>query len=300
MSQRFLTALLTALLFGQAGWNPAAALAQQSPPPAGSYLLRYKLQAGEKLVSRVTHFADTKTIMAEHEEASTSRTTSEKVWEVKSVNDDGEMTFEYRINSVKLAQTVGENEELSYDSESDTEVPDMFKQVAETVSKPLATITINGQGQVLNRDKELKTPQLGIGDLTIPLPATPVAIDGQWSVPRELRVKSENGVFKKIKVRELYTLTKVSAGVATIRIVTQPLTPISDPAIEAQLIQQLSRGEIKFDLDHGRMLSKRLDWQEEVVGFKGPDTSLRYDAKFTEELLTAAARTAAKRGANAK
>lgn len=254
--------------------------------------LRYKLQAGETIVSRVVHVAETRTKMSEHDEDSTSRTTSEKAWEVKSVAPNGDMTFEYRINSVHLTQSVGDGEELTFNSESGGEVPDMFKQVAETVKKPLATITINAQGQVVDRDKELKTPQLGIGELTLPLPKEPVAVGGQWSVPRELRVKLDSGIFKKIKVRELYTLAKVSAGVATISIVTQPLTPVNDPSIESQLIQQLSKGEIKFDIDRGRLIRKQLDWSEEVVGFRGPETSLRYDAKFTEELITDSKRTA--------
>ena len=124
------------------------------------------------------------------------------------------------------------------------------------------------------------------------MPEEGIKIGGQWSVPRELRVKLESGAFKRIQVRELYTLEKVSAGIATIAIETQPLTPVSDPAVESQLIQQLSRGQIKFDLDNGRLIGKTLNWSDEVVGFRGPDTSLRYDAKFTEELLPTSSRTA--------
>lgn len=269
-----------------------AAQNKAATPP--EITLRYKLQAGEQLVSKVVHFAETRTRMSGHEEASSSRTITEKVWEVSDVKSNGEMTFEYRIAAVELAQSVGGGEELTYNSLTDTEAPDMFKHVAQTVSKPLAKVTINPQGQVVNREGDLKSPQLGMGELTLPLPADPVAIGGQWSVPRDVRVKSENGVHKTIKVRELYTLEKVSAGVATIRIQTQPLTPVSDPAIESQLIQQLSQGEIKFDVDRGRMLNKQLNWSDEVVGFRGPETSLRYDAKFTEELQPATKRTAAR------
>lgn len=273
--------------------NAASAQAQaDSAAAAPTILLRYKLKPGEELVSKVVHLADTRTKMSEHEETSTSRTISEKVWQVSAVNPQGEMTFEYRINSVELAQSVGAGEELKYNSLTDTEAPDMFKHVAETVSQPLATVTINPRGQVIDRDSKLKNPQLGMGELTLPLPEEALAIGAQWSVPREARVKSEAGVHKTIKMRELYTLEKVSAGVATIRIESQPLTPISDPSTESQLIQQLSKGVIKFDVDQGRMLSKELIWSDEVVGFRGPETSLRYEAKFTEELLPQTKRTA--------
>ncbi len=292
---RLLVAKLTTIALCTAlstGWCAA-----QTTPAASSgenVTLRYKLKAGEQLVSKVVHFAETRTKMSGHEESSSSRTITEKVWEVSAVNPKGEMTFEYRITAVELAQSVGDGEELKYNSTTDTEAPDMFKQVAETVSKPLAKVTINPQGQVVSREGDLKSPQLGMGELTLPLPAESIAIGGQWSVPREVRVKSENGVHKTIKVRELYTLEKVSAGVATIRIQTQPLTPVTDPGTESQLIQQLSQGEIKFDVDRGRLLSKQLNWSDEVVGFRGPETSLRYNAKFTEELLPETKRTAAR------
>lgn len=260
---------------------------------ADGHTLRYKLEKGEQVVSRVTHFADTRTSMSGVSEDSTSRTTSEKIWEVTDIDADGNMTFVYRINYVNLAQSVGEGEELKYNSLIDLEAPDIFKQVAETVNTPLATITINGRGQVVERDKELKNLQ-GVGELTLPLPEEPVKVGGSWSVPRDLRVKMENGVHKKIKVRELYTLEKVVAGLATIKIESQPLTPVSDPTVEAQLVQLLSKGVIKFDIDRGRLVKKELNWQEEVIGFRGPDTRLRYDAKFTEELVPKATRTASR------
>lgn len=285
--------LCTSTIAGTVLTGPASAQAPAgSPDSTAKVLLRYKLKPGEQLVSKVVHLADTHTKMSEHEETSTSRTISEKVWEVSAVTPQGEMTFEYRINSVELAQSIGAGQELKYNSLTDTEAPDMFKHVAETVSQPLATVTINPQGQVIDRDSKLKNPQLGMGELTLPLPDEALAIGAQWSVPREARVKSEAGVHKTIKLRELYTLEKVSAGVATIRIESQPLTPVSDPSTESQLIQQLSKGVIKFDVEHGRMLSKELIWSDEVVGFRGPQTSLRYEAKFTEELLPQTKRTA--------
>ncbi len=283
LAQNLLSSVLISVVALQATLCCAQADRRESVQ-SPKYEIRYKLQAGETLISKVTHFAETKTRMAEHDEASSSRTVSTKAWDVQSVDNEGNMTFEYRIDAVSLAQTVGEGEELKYDSQVDTEIPDIFKQVAATIAKPLAVVTINPRGQVVKRDKEQKAPMLGMGELTIPLPDDLVAIGGQWSVPREMRVKLESGAFKTIKVRELYTLEKVSAGVATIRIETQPLTPVHDPAVESQLIQQLSKGTLKFDLDRGRLISKKLDWSDEVVGFRGPDTALRYDAEFTEEL----------------
>ena len=287
-----LLATVTEVALAQAPATTARKPTQKAPATEAKHALKYKLRAGESLYSKVIHFAETRTKMSDHEESSSSRTTSEKVWEVKSVDAKGNMTFEYRILSVDLAQRVGDKDEIKFNSQTDDIAPSVFKKVAETVNKPLGTITINPRGQVTNRDNDTKNPQLGMGELTIPLPEEPIAVGSEWSVPREMRVKLEDGSQKTIKVRELYTLEKVSAGVATIRIESQPLTPVNDPAVESQLIQQLSKGQIKFDIDRGRMLSKQLDWSEEAIGFRGDNTSLKYDARFTEELLTTVPKTA--------
>jgi hypothetical protein len=81
-----------------------------------------------------------------------------------------------------------------------------------------------------------------------------------------------------------YRLEKVQAGVATISVKTEILTPIDDAALKSQLVQQLSNGSIRFDLDAGRLLSKQLDWTENVIGFNGPESNMKYLARFTEKL----------------
>lgn len=258
-----------------------------------TYLLRYRLQAGEQLVTQVTHHSETQTMISGASEDSSARTSSIKVWEVQSVDDSGNMTFEYRIDQVEISQTIAD-ETSSYNSQTDSQAPAVFQQVAESVAKPLATITIDPTGELVRRDREFNVPFLGIGEITIALPREAVAVGAQWHVARDLRLRLDKRKYKMIKVRELYCLEKVSAGVATISIATQPLTPIHDPAVEAQLIQQLSKGTIKFDIDSGRLLSKRLDWSEKVFGFQGPESSMRYGAQWTEELLPSRARTAAK------
>ncbi len=264
------------------------------------FKLEYKLKPGEQIVSKVYHEAETQTNISGSSEDSRSQTTSIKVWEVKSAEKDGNITFVYSIDSVDMQQSIGDGEEIKYNSKSDKEAPKVFQRVAETVQKPLATITINRFGEVVKRDNELKSPLMGIGDLAVPLPPEAVAVGAEWQVPRDLRVRLDDGSYKVIKVRELYKLEKVSNGIATIRMESQPLTPVSDPSIEAQLIQQLSKGTIKFDLDTGRLISKKLDWSENVVGFRGAESSMRYNATWSEELLPATARTAATKPAASK
>jgi hypothetical protein len=80
--------------------------------------------------------------------------------------------------------------------------------------------------------------------------------------------------------------------VATIQVDSQVLSPVNDPAIEAQLIQRLSQGTVTFDLSRGRVLEQQLDLDKQVIGFSGPASSMHYVTRFTERLMAGRERTA--------
>lgn len=267
---------------------------------AGKFTLRHRLKAGEIVRTRTEHIANTVTRFQTTEDVSESRSVSDKVWEVKSVSPEGLMTFEYRLEAVDMFQKRGDNEPVVYNSRTDKEAPTIYSKVAETITKPIAEVTIDSSGTVIERDKQSKLPPLGMGELAVPLPKEAVELGAQWSIPREIRVQLENGTYKTIKIREQYTLEKVSAGVATIRVLSQPLTPVEDSSVEAQLMQQMSQGVIKFDIDKGRLISKQFDWDDEVVGFHGAETAIKYVARFTEEAVEAPARAATKSTSSAR
>jgi hypothetical protein len=96
-------------------------------------------------------------------------------------------------------------------------------------------------------------------------------------------VKLPDGSHKTIKIREQYELVKVQAGIATIAIRSQPLTPLDGPEVESQVMQQLSNGELRFDMDAGKMISKELNWDDSVVGFSGAESQLNYTARYRED-----------------
>ncbi|WP_153555783.1 hypothetical protein [Roseimaritima sediminicola] len=283
----------TAVLVGLFFFSPLSALLAED---ATQCLMRYKLQAGEELRFRVEHLANTKTRLDNADTTSSVRTVSTKVWRVTDVNDEGEMTFEHFIESVEMSQKNGDADEILWSSDSGEEAPRAFRGIAEQLGKTISTIRINDQGQERERlnDKGTKT-DLGMGGITVPLPEGPVKLGGQWSVPRQIRVRTEDGVVQMIKIRELYTLEKLSAGVATISVRSEPLTPIETPKIKSQVVQQLSNGTVRFDVDAGRTLSKQLDWDETVVGFHGADSMMEYRARLTEKAIDGPTRTATRR-----
>jgi hypothetical protein len=89
----------------------------------------------------------------------------------------------------------------------------------------------------------------------------------------------------KVKARQSFTLEAVQDGMATVRLATQILTPIDEPAIEAKLVQRQPGGTMKFDIEAGRVISQQMDTDKRVIGFRGGASSLHYRTRFTEDIL---------------
>lgn len=256
------------------------------------YLFRYDLSSGEQLHYEVTHVAKTKTRIRGAEEISQVHTVSQRHWDIAKGNAD-EVTFDHVVDAVEMTQQQGDAEEVRWDSESGEEPPTIFERVAEQIGTTISTLTVTPRGQETQRENNGGTKaSLGMGSLTIAFPEEPIGVGQSWSIPREVKARTEDGEVKTIKIRELYTLEKVKTGVATLSVRSEPLTPLKDESVRAQVVQQMSNGEIRFDLDNGRMLSKQLDWDETIVGFQGANSLMEYRARLTERLVDGVQRTA--------
>ncbi len=260
---------------------------QAEPVAKGEgHLLRYKMQEGDQLHYEVTHAAKTKTRIRGEEDISQVHTTSQRHWNVVQA-ETNEFKFEHILDAVAMTQQQGNQGELRWDSQVDTETPKVFGRIAEQIGQPLSTITASKTGEELKREADTGTKtSLGMGSLTLMFPETPIQVGESWSTPHEVKTRTDNGVVKLIKIRQLYTLEKVQTGVAFLRVRSQPLTPINEESVRAQVVQQLSNGTIRFDIDNGRMLSKQLDWDETVIGFQGANSLMEYRARFTERLVS--------------
>ena len=287
MFQKCLIAIIVLSLSGLSS-------AQQAETSAEKYTLRYSLHPGQMLRYEVTHVAKTKTRIRGAEEVSQVHTITKRHWDITDVSAD-EMTFDHVLDAVVMTQQTGEGEELRWNSESGEDPAAVFKAVAEQIGNKIAIITVNGRGQETHREADAGTKaSLGMGSLTLAFPEEAIAVGTSWTIPREFKARLEDGRIENIKIREVYTLEKVKTGVATISVRSEPLTPIKEESVRAQVVQQLSNGTLRFDLDNGYMLSKELNWDETVVGFQGANSLMEYRARLSEELIDEVKKTARK------
>jgi hypothetical protein len=250
-----------------------------------TYLLTYRAKAGETIRWKVTHLVTVDTKIRGGEQTAKTRSVSNKQWRVSAVDEEGNVTFVYMVEDVDMWQAVTGRQEVKYNSRTDSTPPREYELAAKSVGVPLATVTINKFGRVLKRDTDQPQFNPGLGELTLPLPERDVKLGAKWHVPEEVRIRLEDGRVQKVQTRQTYTLEKVETGVATIQVKTEVLTPVDDPKVHAQLVQRLTNGAVKFDLEAGRVLSRQLDLDETVIAFSGPDSVMQYLARLTEALV---------------
>jgi len=265
-----------------------------APAPFGfKYDLKYRFAPDEVLRSEIVHRATVQTSIQGNSQTAETLSKSVKRWEVGEVTEEGVATFAHEVESIEMWQKTQGRKEVRYNSQTDDEIPPGYEEVASAVGVPLTIVTMDNRGKILKRVEKRVQPTSMSTQMTMPLADHPVAIGESWSSPMEIDVILKDGVtIKKVQTRQVFTLIKVIDNVATIGIDSQILTPIHDPAIEAQLIQRLSKGEARFDITGGRIVSQQLDLDRHVIGFSGPASSMHYLTRFTEQLLPPAEQTA--------
>ncbi len=265
----------------------------QADTQAAQYTLRYKFQPGQRVRWKVVHRSNVRTPVSDPTKVAETLSESVKVWRVTSVRPDGTATFAHLVENVDMRQKLTGRKEVRYNSLTDKKPPHGFETVAKSIGVPLSIVTMDARGKILDRQRRPEQAALDQdGQMTIPLPEKPVPVGHTWTLPYEIAVRLPTGGIKKIKTQQTFTLTGVKTGIATIGVATQILTPVHDPAIEAQLIQRESNGTVRFDIDAGRIIHQRMDVDKRVVGFRGKASSLHYLTRFTEELLPTPAKTA--------
>ena len=245
--------------------------------------LRYAYVPGESMATRVAHRALTETTMNGTTQAVETMTDSTKTWTVVAVDAAGAATLEHAVDDVTMTSRTSDRGEIRWTSTGDDEPPPGYELVPHSLGVPLVRMVVAPDGRVLDRRELRPCPPAATGDLVVvPLPDGPVTVGAEWTIPQEVVVEVPNGPRKAVRTRLRYRLDAVKDGIATIAVDTTVLTPVDDPRLEARLLERIWDGEIRFDIAKGRVISRRTGIDRRVVGFGGPQSSVRYKASLEE------------------
>ncbi len=281
--------LLAALVSGT-----LAQAAEDTPVADEKYTLTYKFQLGEVLRYRVEHSADIRSTMEGTSQQAETKSESIKAWKVTDVLPNGDMEFVHLVEVVRMSNRVPNRATVKFDSETDTDPPAGFEQVARAVGVPLSVVRITPTGEIVSREE--KHPQPPVTDdmpITLRLPDDPVAIGDEWDVSYDVPAESKSGAALQVRTRRVCTLESVKNGIATIAVKYQILTPVS-AFVESNLVERLTKGTVRFDIETGRIAWQSHEVDRRILGFAGDSSVLHHESRMEERLLKANERLARK------
>jgi hypothetical protein len=263
----------------------AGCLAAAAALGADGVALRYRFEPGETITMDVTHRALTETTIGAARQSVETATDSTKIWTIVAVDADGRATIEHSVGDVTMTSRASDKGETRWSSRDPGPVPPDYEAVTQSLGVPLSRVEVDTTGRVLARRDFKPTPPSSTGDLmVVPLPDEPASVGTEWTVPQEVVVEVPNGPRKAVKTRLRYRVESLRDGIATIHVDTTVLTPLDDPRLEARLLERIWDGEIEFDVARGRLLRRSTGVDRRVVGFSGPESSVRYKASLEERL----------------
>jgi hypothetical protein len=261
----------------------------KAPTPSGAtkekYLLRYKFQMGEVLRYDVRHATNVRTTIENSTQQAESQSDSVKAWKVTDVLPSGEMEFIHVVQWVRMTNQAPGTPANVYDSRRDKRPPRGFEQAARAVNTPLFLIRIAGDGEVTFREeKHPQPPQSEDMPITLQLPKDSIAVGEKWSRPYDVPAKLKSGAKLQVRTRRVCKLREVQTGVAVIDVQYQILTPV-DAFVRSQLIERLTEGTVRFDIERGRIIEQEHNVDKRVLGFAGEASSMHFVARLHEKLL---------------
>ncbi|MEM9657105.1 MAG: hypothetical protein AAF961_01980, partial [Planctomycetota bacterium] len=249
------------------------------------HLLRYRFEMGEVLRYRVRHATNVRTTIDGTTQQVESQSESIKAWKVTDVLPSGDMEFVHMVEQVKMSNRMPGGQVNEFDSQNDQSPPPTFAKAAAAVGVPLSVLRIEPDGAVARREQ--KHPQPPASDdmpITLVLPAEPIAVGDKWDAVYEVPAQRKSKASIKVRTRRLCRLTAVKSGVAVIEVDYQILTPI-DSYVRSQLLERLTSGVVRFDIERGRIITQRHNVDDRVLGFAGQASSVHFVARTQERLI---------------
>lgn len=261
---------------------PAAAATAED---AEKHLLQYRFSLGETLRYRVEHDAHVRSTIEETTQEVESTSESIKAWRVTDVLPDGQIEFIHVVESAKMSNKRPKQPVAEFDSTSDAPPAPLFAAAAKSIGVPLTLIRMTPDGKIVHREEKHQQPEATDDmPITLRLPGKSIVVGDKWDQVYDVQTERKTGAKLTIKTRRLCELQSVKQGVATIRVSYQILTPV-DAYTQSQLVERLTTGVVRFDIERGRILSQQHDVDKRILGFAGKTSRMHFTARLQERLV---------------
>lgn len=248
------------------------------------------LFARYEVVQKMSHLSK----YPEAQETMTNESTTTKHFRVVTADGTGAAQLEPIIDRVQMVAVFNGADRIEFDSQQPGDPPAGFENVASTVGKAMARVTMTSNGELTKVTPTQDAPPAFSAlaaqadsklNFLIPMPKEPVGVGAVWKDRYQVPVSVGNNLTQQVTLQREFELTKVAGSVATITFKTVVITPIGNPQIEAQLLQRKPNGTIEFDLDRGLIITQTTKASGQVVQAFGANTEVRATLETTERLI---------------
>jgi hypothetical protein len=265
-----------------------------SPGQGPTYQLAYKFTPGQFAHYEVVQKMNILSKYPEAQETVENESTTMKHFRVVALDADGIAQLEPIIDRVRMAALFNGVNKISYDSNDPGNPPQGFENVAANIGKAMARVHITPNGELakvtllpgapaaLSTLAAQADPKL---NFLIPMPREAVGVGAVWRDRYQVPVMVGENLSQPVTMQRQFELTKVTGTVATIGFKTSVLTPLSNPQVEAQLLQRTPAGTIEFDLDRGLIISQATKAAGQVVQAFGANTLMQASLETAERWL---------------
>lgn len=252
-------------------------------------LLRYKFVPNSEVRFEVDDKRFLTIQKASTIEKTQNQSLSKRHYKVASVKNDGSAQLKMMIDHVHMKAQFGNEDPIVFDSTDPTKRPKQFASIMDSIGKPLITITVNNQGEVIHSSNAVDQQSDLASDaesFLIKLPAEAVKVGDQWSQEFKVSINVTKTIKKPIRLKRTYTVDALTPESAELSFTTVALTPVRDPEMKSRMIDMTPKGTINFDIANGVIKSRTMSVNNSVVGFMGQGSKLTAQSKRTENLIS--------------
>ncbi|MBL8818482.1 MAG: hypothetical protein JNL58_20815 [Planctomyces sp.] len=266
---------------------------EQASPAEQSWELRYQFQPGQTLRYK-THQTVTTVAMASNQQKTDESTVEQtRLFTVDQVDTVGTAHLAMQFERVWMQVRTNNGQPVVFDATMKAEeVPAIFRQTADRLRGSAAKYHLLSNGRVANPAKPDAKPdsqkELMAPSFLMALPDQPVRVGDTWKDIQLARTRVTKDLKRDIQILQTFRLDSVENGIATISFNSSIESPVSNPSIQAQLIQSTPKGTLRFDINRGIMLEKKFRFDESVLNALGSNSLLNSHGSYTEEFVESA------------
>ena len=234
----------------------------------------------------------------ENTETARNSSKSKRHYRVMAVDEKtGVADLELTIDWVHMLASIDDGEgkkpdPIEFQSDDPKKQPKKFQDVLASIGKH-AWLRFTPTGTPVKTAGAAQPAGLAAAPVTdgtlesylFPLPERPVAVGETWKERFDVLLRDDNKNLVKITLQRTFKLTDVVNGRAMIDLRTAVLTPVTNPAIAAQLIQREISGNIVFDIAQGLIVLREWSVENTVINPVGSNSSMRAKSRYREKLL---------------